>query len=48
MQIGELALKLDQRMIGARDISGATSTVPMQVAASIMAPTTFGCWLMPR
>ncbi len=49
MQIGQFLLKLYQGMMEiAGDVTGAAGAVPTLVAVSTMAPTTLGCWPMPR
>ena len=48
VQIGEFLLELDQWMMGAGNIAGAAGAGATLVAVSIMAPTTFGWWPMPR
>ena len=49
VQVREFVLQLNQRMIGTCNVSGAApAPVPTRVAVSTMAPTTLGCWPMPR
>ena len=48
VELGKLALELDQRVRGARNVAGAAAPAPYSAIAPVIASSTMGCCPMPR